>query len=536
MKFKYRFLAGLLTYSLSLAIFAAPIQANATTAEEQKEEERLSYYNKEIETNGIPNWPQGPQIYADSAIVMEASTGTILYSKDMDKPQYPASITKIMTALLAIENCSLDEEMTYSYYATHSIEAGSSSIGTTEGEILTVEQSLYALLLESANECGNGLAEHISGSVEEFANLMNQRAAELGCTNTHFVNPHGLHDDNHYTSAHDMALITQEAIKYETFVTISGTARYDMPATNKDDEITYMRNHHNMIYAYRTDKFLDDTVIAGKTGGTSAALNTLVTVAERNGMTLIVVTMRTHSTNEKGVPVFSDTALLLDYAADNFNKINIAANETNFSVEGSSFFPTGSSIFGGSQSLVEVNPNGSIILPNGASFADASPTLEFQNEEASPNVVATLSYTYEGQPVGQTTIDLAESAIHEFNFDKETGEEESNPSSAEAEDTKTDLEASSQKTEKTFIKINIKFILIFAAIIVIVILLLLFLRKRRRQYRFRSRQIRTRRNTRSRRRRRRALFSSRRASRSGSSSRYHRTPKNRKRHYTNFDL
>lgn len=542
MKFKYRFLAGLLTCSLSFAVFSAaiPVQAAKQTAaqkaaaeaaEAAKEAERLSYYEKEIDSNSIPGWPQGPQIYADSAIVMEASTGTILYNKDMDKAEYPASITKIMTALLAIENCSLDEVITYSYNATHSIEFGSSSIGTTEGEELTVEQSLYALLLESANECANGLAEHIAGSNEAFAELMNQKAAELGCTNTHFANPHGLHDENHYTSAHDMALITQEAIKNETFVTISGTGRYDMPPTNKDETTTYMKNHHNMIYAYKTNKYLDETVIAGKTGGTTAALNTLVTVAERNGMTLIVVTMRTHSTAETGAPLYPDTALLLDYATDNFNKINIAANETNFSVDSTSFFHTGSSIFGDSQPLIQVNPSGYVILPNGVSFSEASPTLEFQNDSSNSNVVATLSYTYEGQPIGKTTIELVESSIKEFSFDKET----ENADSASDTETEAGKETDSAvKQEKTFIKINIKLVLIFALVVVIVILLLLFLRRNRRNIRFRSRPQKKRRRPLFKRRRRRRFRSSK--SSTNSSGRYHRTPKNRSSHYTNLDL
>ena len=146
-------------------------------AAEAAEAERQAAYDKTIDSNSIENWPQGPQIYAESAIVMEADTGTILYNKDMDMVNYPASITKIMTALVTLENCSLDEIVTYSYYATDS-----STIGTTEGEELTVEESLYALLLESANECGNGLAEHVAGSIDAFVEMMNEKAAELGCT------------------------------------------------------------------------------------------------------------------------------------------------------------------------------------------------------------------------------------------------------------------------------------------------------------------------------------------------------------------
>ena len=524
MKIKHKFLTGLLTCSLALATFLSPLCVHATTAEAIKEAERQTQYNKEIESNSIPGWPQAPAIYADAAIVMEASTGTILYSKDIYKAEYPASITKIMTALLAIENCSLDEPITYSYYATHSIEAGSSSIGTTEGEILIVEQSLYALLLASANECGNGLAEHISGSIDDFANLMNQKVEELGCVNTHFVNPHGLHDENHYTCAYDMALITREAIKSETFVTISGTGRYDMPATNKDDEITYMRNHHNMIYPYRTEDFLDETVIAGKTGGTSAALNTLVTVAERDGMTLIVVTLRTHSTAEKGVPICPDTALLLDYASENFHKVNIADNERSFSVDNSAFFPTGSSIFGSSQALVEVNPNGYVILPRDASFADATPTMEFQNTDANSDVIATLSYTYGGQPIGTTTLDLAKDAIQEFTFDVETSEEEEDPLSETP---------SEQKQEKKFIKINVKIVLIIVAVLAILVVFLLLLYKnlkkqrRRRRSRYVSQASRSRRATKKRRKRRRKLSGYSRTYAKQTPERYQRTPKKR---------
>ncbi len=539
MRIKYRFLAGLLTCSLSFTVFACPLSVEAkrqTAAEKaaaeqaaaEKEAERQAYYEKEINSNSIPNWPQGPQIYADAAVIMEASTGTILYNKDMDKAEYPASITKIMTALVALENSSLDDVINYSYYATHSIDRGSSSIGTTEGEELTVEESLYALLLASANECGNGLAEHVAGSVEAFADMMNAKATEIGCTNTHFVNAHGLHDENHYTTPHDMALITREALKNETFLTISGTPSYELRTTNKRDTVTFMPNHHKMIYPYKGDQsYLDDTVISGKTGATNAALNTLVTVAERNGMTLIVVTMRTHSMDGPQVPLFEDTALLLDYASDNFSKINIAANESNFSMDNSNIFHTGSSIFGGSRALVAVNSDGYIILPTGVSFTEASPSLEFQNQEANPDVVATLSYTYQGQPVGETTIELVKSAIQEFNFNKETGEEESPEASADAD---SDQEEAEKSPKKTFIKINIKWVLIFAAAIVIVVLLLLLLRKLWKHFYFRMRLPGRRRNIRSRRNRRRKKSM---GPRRRNSARYQRTPKNRDR-YSHF--
>lgn len=532
MKHLYRFWAGALSLAILTSVCMCPLSAVAakkpTAAEiaaaEAAEAERQAAYNKAINSNQIENWPQGPQIYAESAVVMEASTGTILYNKDMDMQNYPASITKIMTALITLENCSLDEIVTYSYYATHSIEAGSSSIGTTEGEELTVEESLYALLLESANECGNGLAEHVAGSVDAFVDMMNEKAAELGCTNTHFVNPHGLHDDNHYTSAHDMALIMNAALQNEDFVRISGTDKYTMRATNKDDELTYMTNHHYMIGPYKgITKYLDDTVIAGKTGGTTAAKNTLVTAAERNGMTLIVVTMRTASTGEKGVPVFTDTALLLDYASENFTKWNVSSNETSFSVDNSSFFHTGSAIFGNSKSLIEIDKNDSVILPNGIDFSEASPELTFQNDENS-DVIATLSYTYEGQPVGSASILLAKSNVQEFEFDKETGEDDETAEAAETEE--------STVQPKKFIKINIRLILTFVIIGVVIFLIYLLIRRLMKSFQFslgfsRPGQ---------RRRRRRRKRSRPRYKKKRSNERYQRTPKNRTNSYTDLDL
>ncbi len=525
-KFSYKFLAAALGLAMLGSVCLQPITAHAITAAEkeaaeQAERERQEAYNKLIDSNQVENWPQGPQIYAESAVVIEASTGTILYNKDMDQVNYPASITKIMTALLTVENCAMDEVVTYSYYATHSIEAGSSSIGTTEGEELTVEESLYALLLMSANECGNGLAEHIAGSVEAFADMMNAKAAELGCTNTHFVNPHGLPDDNHYTTAHDMALILKAALQNEHFVRIAGTAKYNMRATNKDDEITYMTNHHYMIAPYRgVTRYLDDTVIAGKTGYTDLAMGTLVTAAERNGMTLLVVTMHTRPTGVYGTPLFDDTALLLDYASENFSKLNVAANETNFSLENSGFFHTGSSIFGQYKPLIEIDRNDDIILPNGASFSDASPELIFADNENS-NLLATLKYTYYGKPIGSASIRLAESKVQEFTFDKETGEE--------------DTSGDTKNTEpKRFIKINVRLILILAAIAAILLLFLLIFRRLTRSFHISLNLIS--RERRRRRRKRRSRRSRPRTRRQPPGERYHRTPKRRPHSGNDLDL
>ncbi len=435
---------SILVCSLSLStFFSAPALAAETEDPAVASENR---YNLEIQSNSWESWPAGPQIYAETAVVMEASTGTVLYNKSMDQQMYPASITKIMTVLLALENLDLSEEVTFSHNAVFSIDYNSSHIARDEGEVLTVEECLYAILLESANECSNAIAEHTAGSVEAFAEMMNQRAAELGCTNTHFTNPHGLPDENHYTTAHDMALIAREAIKYDKFRQISNTPRYTLRATNKKSEELLMNNHHYMISNYKTSKYLDDTVFAGKNGYTTVALNTLVTCASRNGMDLIVVTMKTQGGAERGVPVYTDTASLLNYASENFHKVNIAENETNFSIGQSGLFDTGSTVFGSPEPMIELDPEGNVILPVTAEFTDASPKLEFLDAEDGQNI-ATLSYTYAGQHVGSTNLYLTGNTTQEHDFQNE---EDANSQDA------TDNTGKSGKEEVRLIKINLR--------------------------------------------------------------------------------
>ena len=438
-----------LFYRLFLGVLATFFVLTPVNVYATEDAENQAAYNKTIESNEWDNWPTGPSIYAESAIVMEADTGLILYAKDMEAKNYPASITKIMTALLALENCELNEEVEYSYYATHSIEYGSSSIARTEGEILTVEESLYALMLSSANECANALAEHIAGSNEAFAVLMNEKAEELGCVNTHFSNPSGLHDENHYTCAFDMALITKAALENDDFRRIAGTDYYTLRATNKNPEELWMQNHHYMIAPYRTSKYLDDTIFAGKTGYTTDALNTLVTCGKRNGMDIIVISMRTRSTGEKGIPLFTDTAALLDYA-NNFQKLNISNNEKTFVVGNAYDFSVDSDALTASTSLISIDENSTIIMPNHTSFTDAVPSITF--EEHADGNKAYLTYEYAGQVVGKASITLEES-----------------PEAFEFSETESD-EASDNKGTK-FITINLKVIVIVIAAILGIILI-----------------------------------------------------------------
>ena len=236
---------------------------------------------------------------------MDAAAGTVLFSKNGDKQFYPASITKLMTALLVAENCNLDDKVTFSATATTNLEAGAVSINMTAGDVMTVRQCLYALLLKSANEVGNALAEHVAGSNAKFAEMMNAKAAALGCTNTHFTNPHGLNDSNHYTTPHDMALIARAAFQNDVVKTVASTRTYTLPATIKNPSGLTVTIGHKMLNP--NDARYYPGVIGGKTGYTSKAGNTLVTAVEKDGVRLIVVILKSSSTH------YTDTKALLDY-------------------------------------------------------------------------------------------------------------------------------------------------------------------------------------------------------------------------------
>jgi len=259
---------------------------------------------KETADSTVASTLSVPQISSEGAVLMDADTGTLLYSKNSETRYYPASITKLMTALLVAERTNLSDTVTFSKTATTNLEAGAVTLNMTEGDKLTVEQSLYGLMLKSANDVANGLAEHVSGSVSSFAQLMNAKAKELGCTNTNFVNPNGLNNSNHYTTPHDMALIAKAAFQNSVVRNVCSTVSYQIPATKKAGARTVTMGH-KMINS--SDSRYYPGVVGGKTGYTSAAGNTLVTYAEKNGTRLIVVIMKSKSTH------YDDTKALLDY-------------------------------------------------------------------------------------------------------------------------------------------------------------------------------------------------------------------------------
>lgn len=370
-----------------------------------------------IEVKAEQYWAEGPEIGSPSAIVIEVNTGTVLYEKNSDEVNYPASITKIMTTMLALEYCELDEVVVFSKDAVFKNEGDTSHIARDVNEEMTMEECLYAVMLESANECAYAVAEHVGaklgGDYQTFIDLMNEKAKEIGCTNTQFTNANGLPDENHWTSARDMALISAEAYKNEIFQIITGSRRYVIPPTNKHSENTYLNNHHRMIHNFITSKYLYEYCTGGKTGYTQAAGCTLVSYAEKDGLTLVCVIMR--STVDA---YYGDTENLFEYCFQNFVNLNISENESKITqnVKNRGFMNN----YG---SFITLDKRDAITLPVTAGFEDAK--CSFVEEKQENGIVGHLIYTYGDREVGSTDIVPAKVSVGENYVSLNSGQAES---------------------------------------------------------------------------------------------------------------
>lgn len=267
-------------------------------------------------TSTSDNKIQNLSIYSDAAILMDSKTGKILYEKNSNEKKYPASTTKILTAIIAIENCNLSDTISASYNAIMSIPSGYSIAEIKENEVLTVEQLLNVFLIHSANEAGYILAEHISGSISNFADLMNQKALEIGCTDTHFTNPSGIQDENHYSTAHDMALIAQYCMKNETFRQIVCKTSYTLEPTDKTPEERYFVTTNDLIKT--SSEYYYPYCIGIKTGYTSKAKNCLISASQKDGLELITVVLGAEFTENGKSARNTDTINLFNYGFENY--------------------------------------------------------------------------------------------------------------------------------------------------------------------------------------------------------------------------
>lgn len=401
MKFRKILLSGMM--AAIFAVGSIGMRVNAADVVEIPADELESVYNIEVDSNTIEDWAQGPQIYSESGIVMDIDSGAILYAKNIDDQHYPASITKIMTALVAFQNYELDETVKFTWDDIGFLEYGDAHIGIKEEEELTMEHCLYGMLLASANEVSHAIGAHMEGGYEAFLQKMNETAKELGCKNSNWMNTHGLHDDEHYTSARDMALIGSAVFQYEKFREITGTYQHVIPATNITAEERYVHQNHKMIRDW--DSRYYEYCVGGKTGYTDQALSTLVTFATKDDVNLVAVVLRTHGGGNNS---YADTRSMLDYAFDNFTKVSVTKDMI------------------GNDNIAKVAKNSYVMLPTGVSVENVE--MKFVAPTEKKDKTGTVLCTYEGQEVGTIEVTITDeyyNKIHGIEETKEAAEEKS---------------------------------------------------------------------------------------------------------------
>ncbi len=450
---RYTAVCALLALSVFLGVlFGCPMTVHATLEELEAEAEARRALP--IQTNDIDNWPVGPAVSAESAILMDVNTGIILYAKNIHEKLYPASTTKLLTCLLAMERGNLDDMVTFSHEAVFTVPGDGSNMGMDEGEAITLEEALYGVMVGSANEVANAVGEHISGSIENFVADMNERATQLGCTDSHFMNTNGLHDEEHYTSAYDLALISCKFFQNEMLCKIGNTARYhfEPTATQPDDFIK--NNKHRII----NGEIPYEGVLGGKTGYTDQARQTLVTCAEQNGMRLVCVVFKEESPNQ-----FTDTIELFDYGFHNFQVMNISENEDKYQMEVSGFLQTGNDIFGNSKPILSIDSDSYVIIPNTIDFEDMDSTIDYN--VSNDNCIAKIEYTYHDTYVGSAYLKLATDNTSTYDFD-------TNMETTDVSVEKIETEPSHDNT----IFINVKKVLIGILIFAVTAILLFVIR------------------------------------------------------------
>lgn len=356
------------------------------------------------------DWPDSPKAESVSAVLIDAETGTVLYAKNPDTLMYPASITKIMTALLTLENCNLSDKMVFSEEATQSLPYNAVSIDAQTGEKMSIRQCLNATLVYSANDAASGLACEIAGSIDEFSKMMNERAKELGCKNTHFNNPHGLSDDNHWTTAYDMCQIMKECIKYDDFREIASTRLYTIKKNNKRKESFTFAAKHKMLFP--SSPYYYEYIVCGKTGYTQEAVNTLVTYAEKDGRGLICCVMKAGY----GV-AYTDTKALFEYGFNEFKNVDASKKAGNLLLTDDGKLQTVSDAVENETSAellkgttLELTGDSKVTLPKGVKFKNLDMELESYDEEnkkdSEESCFGQVVFKYQNTVVGRADLKM----------------------------------------------------------------------------------------------------------------------------------
>lgn len=415
-RIKNLLLAGLVASSLLFGSICGDVSAadselfvtKASNVKEIPSTELESVYELPVDSNQLEGWAQGPQIYSEAGIVMDIDSGAILYAKNIDDRHYPASITKIMTALVAFQNYELDEIVTFTWDDVGFLEYGDAHIGIKPDEEVCMEDCLYGMLLASANEVSHAIGAHMEGGYEAFLKVMNETAKELGCENSNWMNTHGLHDEQHYTCCRDMALIGSELFQYEKFREITNTYQYTIPETNITDETRTFQQNHDMINQWSNRYY--EYCVGGKTGYTDQALTTLVTFATKDDMNLVAVVMRTHG---GGSNAYADTREMLEYAFNNFSKVTVTAEDV------------------ANESIEKMADYSYVVVPDGISLENLQCVFEEPVEEG--DMTGEITYLYEEQPVGSMEVTITEEYYNELHGIEETETKEEQKSEVKFE-------------------------------------------------------------------------------------------------------
>ena len=355
----------------------------------------ISIFSMSVCAFAKPDWPLDTGCQSEAGIVMDLDSGAVLFAQNIHVQEYPASITKLLTALVVVENASMDEQVTFSHDAVYNVESGSGNkLQLEEGDVLSVKDCLYVMLLQSSNQAANALAEHVGGSREAFADLMNEKAASLGCRESHFVNPSGLNDPEQLTSAYDMAQIGAAVFGNPTLLEICSTTSATLPPTiNNPNGRTYSMEHKLVVTGDSSDENYYPSAVAGKTGYTSLAGQTLVTYAEQDGRRQVAVTLKSTQRTH-----YSDTKTILDFGFARFKNVSVAENETDY-VTGEEPVTIGDETY--SPSDLYLDEKAVVTLPNDAQFSDADKYLQTEIPASHPEgAVGRIIYTYNDRQIG----------------------------------------------------------------------------------------------------------------------------------------
>ncbi len=428
-------------------------QTEEEKAHAAEEAEKAASYATAPDSNQIPGWPAGPQIYAASGIVMDMNSGAVLYAKKPDEKHYPASITKLLSVLVALNHAQMTDKVTFSDASVAFLQWNDAQIGMRPGEELSMENALYGMLLASANEVSYAVAENVGnqylgGGYDAFIREMNRTAEELGCTGSNWVNANGLHDENHYTTAHDMALIASAVYKKDDFRRLEATLEQRIPPTNLVNEERILDQNHKMLWA--ENYYYYPYAKAGKTGYTDQAKTTLVTMADNGELQLAAVVLYTY-----GVDAYTDTRSMYDYAFDNFRKITLKDVEDTGEIEA---FTDENAYVVVPKDIEFSQLERNITVPDNAAINNTVSDNITSDNAASNNTVsnngaasktARITYLYQGQCAGTAEVILTDTAYEALTGVKVVSGEEQNDGKAVSFDVKKGGQDAGEASEQT---------------------------------------------------------------------------------------